>query len=58
MVREPIDAETVRRCLPNITGLAGALGMAASPDAVLFFSKTKSKEEKVVFNFPLKCRLL
>ena len=32
--------------------------MATGPDSVDFFSKTKPKEEKVVLNFSLKCRLL
>ena len=29
--------------------VGGALGMAAGPDSVAFFSKTKPKEEKVLF---------
>ena len=32
----------------------GGAGMATGPDSVLFFSKTKPKQEKVFFKFPLK----
>ena len=38
--------------------MGGALDVAIGPDSVAFFSKTKPKEENVVFYFPLKCRLL
>ena len=39
-------------------GRALDLDMAAGLVSVTFFSKTKLKEEKVVFYFPVKCRLL
>ena len=34
--------------------MGGALGVAIGPDSVVFCSKSKPKEENVVFLFPLK----